>query len=94
MTLRPRVCPEIEPHGSIRGLGPETRCTPDEIKAAYRRLAKKHHPDKNPDKTSEWIFKEVRRAYETLQLISDLASRPHRSTESWTQSSTTGQVST
>ena len=48
-------------------LGLEPGATRAEIKAAYRRLAMKHHPDKNPgDKASEWIFKEVRRAYETL----------------------------
>ena len=41
-----------------------------EIRLAYRRLAKKHHPDKNPgDKTSEWIFKEVGRAYERLRSV-------------------------
>ena len=59
----------MDPH-EVLGLKPDA--TPDEIKAAYRRLAKKHHPDKNPgDKASEWIFKEVRRAYETLQDIND-----------------------
>ena len=56
-------------------LGLKPGATPDEIKAAYRRLAKKHHPDKNPDDpTSEWIFKEVGRAYETLRGISDAGS--------------------
>ena len=48
-------------------LGLQPTATSVEIRAAYLRLAKKHHPDKNPgDKASEWIFKEVGRAYETL----------------------------
>ena len=49
-------------------LGLDVYATSDEIKAAYRRLAKKHHPDKNQgDKASEWIFKEVNQAYATLR---------------------------
>jgi molecular chaperone DnaJ len=39
----------------------------DEIKKAYRRLARKHHPDVNPnDKVSEDKFKEVQEAYDIL----------------------------
>jgi len=38
-----------------------------EIKSAYRRLAKKYHPDQNPDnKEAEAKFKEINTAYETL----------------------------
>ena len=56
---------EVDPY-EILGLGRGATWT--EIRAAYRRLAKKHHPDKNPgDKASEWIFKEVGRAYERLR---------------------------
>ena len=37
------------------------------IKSAYRRLAMKHHPDKNPgDKKAETLFKEATEAYEML----------------------------
>jgi len=38
-----------------------------EIKSAYRKLAMKHHPDRNPgNKTSEAKFKEINEAYEVL----------------------------
>ena len=39
----------------------------DDIKKAYRKLAMKHHPDRNPDnKDSEEKFKEAKQAYEVL----------------------------
>ena len=39
----------------------------DEIKKAFRKMAMKYHPDKNPgDKTAEEKFKEVNEAYSVL----------------------------
>ncbi|MBK8913071.1 MAG: DnaJ domain-containing protein [Phycisphaerales bacterium] len=48
-------------------LGVSRTATEAEIKTAYRRLAKQHHPDRNPgDKAAERRFKEVQAAYEVL----------------------------
>src|SRR5437588_2797767 len=48
-------------------LGVEKAVGAEEIKKAYRKLAVKYHPDKNPgDKTAEEQFKELGEAYEVL----------------------------
>jgi molecular chaperone DnaJ len=48
-------------------LGVKRDASEREIKQAYRRLARKHHPDVNPgDKTAEARFKEINEAYEVL----------------------------
>src|SRR5437660_4120699 len=48
-------------------LGVSHSATPDEITKAYRKLARQHHPDRNPgDKSAEAKFKEVSSAYEIL----------------------------
>ncbi len=49
-------------------LGLDRNATQADVRRAYLRLVKRHHPDKNPDdKASEWIFKEIQSAYETLR---------------------------
>ena len=48
-------------------LGLQKNSSDAEIKKAYRKLAMKYHPDRNPDdKTAEMKFKEVKEAYEVL----------------------------
>src|SRR5919199_5968220 len=48
-------------------LGVSRSANEDQIKAAYRKLARKFHPDLNPgDKTAEERFKELQEAYEVL----------------------------
>lgn len=48
-------------------LGVEKNASEAELKKAFRRLAQKHHPDRNPDdKESEEKFKEAKEAYDVL----------------------------
>ncbi|HEX8658551.1 MAG TPA: J domain-containing protein [Hymenobacter sp.] len=48
-------------------LGVEKTATAEQIKKAYRKLARQHHPDVNPnDKNAEQKFKEINEAHEVL----------------------------
>ncbi len=75
--------PEFDPY-EILGL--ERGASWDDIKTAYRRLAKKHHPDKNlGDPASAFFFKQVNQAYEGLQdihRVQDDAESPNPSRHS------------
>jgi curved DNA-binding protein CbpA len=50
-------------------LGLDSLATFDEIKAAYRALAMKYHPDRNKEnpEAAELKFKEIQKAYEVLE---------------------------
>src|SRR5438445_9347520 len=48
-------------------LGVDKKATADEIKKAYRKLARQYHPDRNPgDKQAEARFKEISQAHDVL----------------------------
>ena len=56
---------EFKDYYAVLGVSPEA--TQDEIKRAYRKLALKYHPDRNPgNKEAEEKFKEINEAYQVL----------------------------
>jgi len=55
-------------------LGIDRNATQDEVKRAYRKLARKYHPDINKEATAEGRFKEIGEAYEVLQDVEKRAA--------------------
>jgi len=55
-----------DPKGYYACLGLEPAATADEIKAAYRQIAKELHPDRNPDADAKARFQAINEAYEIL----------------------------
>jgi molecular chaperone DnaJ len=57
----------MPPKDPYKVLGVDKKASADEIKKAYRKLARQYHPDRNPDDSaSEEKFKEVQAAYDVL----------------------------
>jgi len=57
----------MPPRDHYEVLGVSRTASAEEIKRAYRKLAKQYHPDRNPgDKAAQTRFKEVQAAYEVL----------------------------
>src|SRR5438105_8808271 len=55
------------PRDYYETLGVKRDASDDDIKKAYRKLARQHHPDRNPgDKQAEARFKEVQAAFDVL----------------------------
>src|SRR5207247_8712704 len=72
-------------------LGVAKTASEKEIKSAYRKLARKHHPDVNPgDKGAEQRFKDINRAYEVLS-DSKKRAKSDRYGENWEQVEAYGQ---
>jgi len=59
------MAPQVRDYYEILGI--DRKASQDDVKKAYRKLARKYHPDLNPgDKSAEQKFKELNEAYEVL----------------------------
>ena len=76
-------------------LGVDRNATPETIRIAYRKLARKYHPDISKEKNAEERFKEIGEAYEFLKNTANRSTgrqahneqrttRPHRPPQDWT----------
>ena len=67
------------PNDPFAVLGLSSSATEDEIKSAYRKLAKKYHPDLNPgDKAAEEKMREVNEAYTRALQIKKTGRDPYQ----------------
>jgi curved DNA-binding protein len=57
----------VKYHDYYKTLGLDRSASPEEIHSAYRKLARKFHPDLNKSKEAEERFKEINEAYEVLK---------------------------
>ena len=62
--------PDYKDYHKILGLKQDA--TPDDIKQAYRAMAKKYHPDINKDPDAHDLFIEITEAYEILMNLKHL----------------------
>jgi len=61
-----------------RILGVEPGAGIEEIKKAYRKLARKYHPDRNPDPSAHEVFREINEAYLIDNLLKERGRKPRR----------------
>jgi molecular chaperone DnaJ len=64
--VRIRECPIMSKRDYYEVLGLNKNASNEEVKKAYRKLARQYHPDVNKEADAETKFKEVKEAYETL----------------------------
>ena len=70
----------VNTYQALRVLNVDSSSSHDEIKTAYRKLALKHHPDKNQGKTEDTEFKKITEAYNHLKKNHNQHSSPHHET--------------
>ena len=74
-------------------LGVSQNAETKEIKKAYRKLAVKYHPDKNPDnKAAEDKFKEAAEAYDVLSSPEKNKSTTNTAMQEWEELQVVGMV--